>query len=258
MTLLAQTHFPGPADANARPLLIVHGLFGSARNWSAIAKRMSEHRSVVTVDLRNHGMSFHAATHSYPDLASDLAAVIEARGEGPMDVIGHSMGGKAAMTLALSAPDDIARLLVADIAPVTYTHSQLQYIHAMRAVDLSTVTRRSEAAEALEAQGVETELQSFFTQSLDLEAKRWRYNLDALEADMDKIMSFPSFETSFEGPTLFLSGGASDYVRPEARPVIKALFPGAVFAKLPKAGHWLHAERPKDFIAAANAFFNAA
>jgi pimeloyl-ACP methyl ester carboxylesterase len=251
--LLALTRYDGPPEG-ARPTLIAHGLFGSARNWNVIAQRLSQTRPVVTVDMRNHGQSFWADSHSYPDLADDLARVIDNIGAGPLDVIGHSMGGKAAMTLALQSPDRVARLLVADIAPVPYSHSQSQFIDAMRAVDLSKVKRRSEVAEALGAQGVAPELQSFFTQSLDLAGRRWRYNLDVLERDMPLILGFPDIDARYDGPTLFLSGGASDYVKPDYRPRIKELFPQARFAKLPKAGHWLHAERPRDFIATAAAY----
>lgn len=235
-------------------ILIAHGLYGSGRNWGVIAKRLSDQFRVVTPDMRNHGQSLHDDDHSYPALADDLAELIRHLG-GPMHVCGHSMGGKAAMALALSAPDLIARLVIADIAPVTYTHSQLPYIHAMRAVDLSTVTRRSEAAAQLGAQGVEPALQSFFTQSLDISAKRWFFNFDALEANMDKIMSFPALTGTFTKPTLFLTGSESDYVQTQHRAPIKALFPKARFARIPQAGHWLHAEKPDAFVGSLRAFF---
>ena len=161
------------------------------------------------------------------------------------------------MVLALKHPDLLRRLIVADIAPVTYDHSQSHQIAAMRAVDLSTVTRRSEAAEQLGQQGVEPALQSFFTQSLDVAAKEWRLNLDVLEAEMDHIIGFPEVTGTFAGPTLFLTGGNSEYVRPEHRPLIKSLFPAARFAKLPNAGHWLHAERPREFEAALRTYLDA-
>ncbi len=252
--LLALTRYDGPQEAT--PSLIAHGLFGSARNWNAIAQRLSASRPVITVDMRNHGHSFWSDSHSYDDMAADLVRVIDHLGTGPLDVIGHSMGGKAAMTLALTAPDRVARLLVADIAPVPYSHSQMQYIEAMRAVDLSAVTRRADAAAQLGAQGVAPELQSFFTQSLDVSARRWRFNLSALTRDMPKILGFPDLTGVFDGPTLFLSGGLSDYVTREARPRIKALFPKAHFAKIPGAGHWLHAEKPRAFVDTAAAFLS--
>ena len=238
------------------PLLIAHGLYGSARNWGVIAKRLSDERQVVAVDMRNHGSSPWSSDHRYRDLAADLAEVIAAFG-GKMDVLGHSMGGKAAMTLALNYPEQVNRLIVADIAPVAYTHTQLPFIKAMRAVDLDSVERRSDAEAQLATAGVDPALQSFFTQSLDLPNKRWRLNLDALADQMPEIMSFPQIEGQWDGPALFLAGAASDYVLPEHRDQIRALFPQAKFARIPGAGHWLHAEKPREFEAAARAYLNA-
>ena len=244
----------GPADAT--PLVIAHGLFGSGRNWGVIAKRLSATRPVVVVDMRNHGHSPWYDSHGYEDMARDLAEVIAPLGQ--VDLLGHSMGGKTAMVTALTHPDLIRRLIVADVAPVPYGHTQMDNIDAMEAVDLSQITRRSEAEAQLAAQGLEKTLQSFFTQSLDVPEKRWRLNLKTLRTEMPKILSFPDIDGHFDGPTLFLSGAASDYVRPEYRPRIKALFPAARFAKIPGAGHWLHAEKPREFGAAVEAFLTAA
>ena len=238
-------------------LLIVHGLFGSARNWGAIAKRMSNDRQVIAVDMRNHGTSPFAPVHDYPALAADLAAVIENHGA-PMDVMGHSMGGKAAMWLALGRPELLGRLIVADIAPVAYGHSQSHLIAAMRGLDLVGLTDRRAADAALAAQIKDPAVRAFLLQSLDLKAEppRWRLNLDALETGMDGITGWPETEglLPFEGKTLFLAGAASDYVRPVHRSLIRALFPQAVIARIPGAGHWLHAEKPREFEAALRAF----
>ncbi len=244
--------------ASARPkLLIVHGLFGSARNWGAIAKRLSDAREVIAVDMRNHGESFWADSHAYAELAQDLAEVI-AREGGPLDLLGHSMGGKAAMVLALTRPELVRRLLVADIAPVAYSHSQSHLIAAMRALPLAELESRS-AADAALAEGVsDPGVRAFLLQSLDLRAEppRWRLNLDVLEREMDGITGWPEISGQFERPVLFLSGAKSDYVLPEHRPTIKALFPNAKFAKLPGAGHWLHAEAPRPFEASARMWFD--
>lgn len=240
----------------APPVLIAHGLFGSARNWGVISKRLSDTRQVLAVDMRNHGTSPRSDSHTYAEMADDLAEVIAAHG-GQADVVGHSMGGKAAMMLALRHPGSLRKLVVADIAPVSYTHSQMPFIDAMRAVRLNEVTRRSDAEAQLDALGVERALQSFLTQSLDVSTQTWRLNLDALAQNMPHIMSFPDTDVSWSGPALFLSGGASDYVRPEHRARIKALFPQARFAKLPGAGHWLHAEDPRGFEAALRVFLDA-
>lgn len=237
------------------PLLIVHGLFGSARNWGVIAKRLSDSREVIAVDLRNHGESPWYDSHTYADMADDLAEVM-ANLPGPVDLVGHSMGGKAAMMLALTHPQHLNRLVIADIAPVAYTHTQLHFIEKMRAVDLARVTRRSEAAEQLADLGVEPALQSFFTQSLDVANQKWKLNLDALEANMPEIMTFPDVETHWDGPALFLSGAESDYVTTDNRAKIRSLFPSARFAKLPGAGHWLHADKPREFEATLRVFLD--
>ncbi len=233
-------------DERHPKLLIAHGLFGSARNWGVIAKRLSDSFHVIVPDMRNHGASPWFDTQSYFDMADDLAALLD----GPTYVVGHSMGGKAAMVMALKYPHLINKLVVADIAPVTYSHTQSQHIDAMRAVDLSGIERRSQAGETLNA-----EVRDFLLQSLDVKGKKWTLNLDVLEAEMPKIIGFPEVSGTFDGPTLFLSGGDSDYVTPEYRPVIKGLFPKARFAKLPDAGHWLHAQKPREFEATLRAFF---
>lgn len=242
---------PGPA------LLVVHGLFGSGRNWGAIARRLADARRVVTVDMRNHAGSPWADSHTYPDLAADLAAVIAAEGA-PMDVLGHSMGGKAAMRLALERPELVNRLIVADIAPVAYGHSQNHLIAAMRGLDLTGPSDRRQADARLAASVPDPGVRAFLLQSLDLRADppRWRLNLDVLEAGMDGITGWPDPAglTPFAGPALFLAGALSDYIRPEHRPLIKALFPQAKQAKIPGAGHWLHADRPREFEAAVRAF----
>ena len=235
-------------------LMIAHGLFGSARNWRVIAKRLSDSYHVVTVDMRNHGASFWHDAHSYPDLARDLTAVMD-HFDRPFHLLGHSMGGKSSMVAALTAPERIRSLIVADIAPVTYSHSQIQNIDAMKQVDLSQVTRRSEAQGQLDALGVGQVEQAFFTQSLDVAEKRWTFNLDALAQNMPQIMSFPDLGAAhYTGPALFLTGATSDYVQPEHRPQIRALFPQARFAKLTDAGHWLHAEQPRHFESAVRVF----
>jgi esterase len=239
---------PAATPTSAPPLLIAHGLFGSARNWGVIARRLSDRREVLAVDMRNHGDSPRFPTQSYADMAADLAGVIAAHG-GRADVLGHSMGGKAAMMLALTEGAMVNRLVVADIAPIAYSHDQTRHITAMRALDLSGLTSRAEADARLAAAVTDPALRAFFLQSLDLRATPpgWRINLDVLEAEMPKIIGWPQVAGHFDGPTLFLSGALSHYVLPDYRDAIRTLFPAARFAKLPGAGHWLHAEKPRAF-----------
>ena len=239
---------PAETPSTAPPLLIAHGLFGSARNWGVIARRLADRREVLAVDMRNHGDSPRHATQSYADMAADLAEVIRANG-GRADVLGHSMGGKAAMMLALTEGVLVNRLIVADIAPVAYSHDQTQHIMAMRALDLTGLTSRAEADQRLAATVTDPALRAFFLQSLDVKSSPpgWRINLDVLEAEMPKIIGWPQVAGRFDGPTLFLSGALSHYVLPEYRETIRTLFPAARFAKIPGAGHWLHAEKPRAF-----------
>ncbi len=236
-------------------LLIAHGLYGSARNWGAIARRMADSRRVVSVDMRNHGDSFRADSQTYPEMAGDLAEVIRWIG-GPVDVVGHSMGGKASMQLALTEGALVNRLVVADIAPVAYGHSQAHLAQAMRDLDLTGLTLRSEADARLSARVEDPSVRAFLLQSLDLKQQppRWRLNLDVLERDMNLVTGWPGTEGRYDGPVLFLSGAASDYVKSEDRARIKALFPNARMARIPGAGHWLHAEKPREFEAALRAF----
>jgi esterase len=239
---------PAETATGALPLLIAHGLFGSGRNWGVIARRLAERREVLAVDMRNHGASPWADVQGYAEMAADLAEVIEAHG-GRADVLGHSMGGKAAMMLALTREDLVHRLVVADIAPVAYRHDQNQNVRAMRGLDLAGVTTRAQAEARLAASVPDASLRAFFLQSLDLRAvpPRWRLNLEVLGAEMPKIVGWPDVAGRFEGRVLFLSGGASHYVLPEHRAAILALFPAARFVKIPGAGHWLHAEKPREF-----------
>ncbi len=240
------------------PLLIVHGLYGSARNWGAVARRMSAGREVITVDMRNHGQSPWHDSNSYPDMAGDLAEVIGHIGA-KVDVMGHSMGGKASMVLALNRPDLIRRLIVADIAPVAYRHDQTQFAKAMQALDLQGVATRSAADRRFAELVPDPGIRAFLLQSLDLKAAppRWRLNLDVLKAEMPKTVGFPEVSGRFKGLALFLSGAESDYVKPAYRERIKALFPAARFARIPGAGHWLHADKPRETEAAMQAFLVA-
>jgi pimeloyl-ACP methyl ester carboxylesterase len=246
-----------PGDAP--PLVIAHGLFGSARNWGVVARRLAEDRQVIAVDLRNHGDSPWFAAHSYPAMAADLAEVIAAQG-GRADLLGHSMGGKAAMVLALTEPARVGRLIVADIAPVAYGHSQMEYVRAMQAVDLTRVTRRSEADPLLAASVADPALRAFLLQSLGVEHGRaaWKLNLDVLADQMPVIMGFPEVAGRFEGPALFVTGERSDYVRDAHWPPIVEHFPAAQRVVIPDAGHWVHAEAPREFAAAVAGFLAAA
>ena len=249
---------PASGTIDRPPLIIAHGLFGSARNWGVIARRLADRRNVVAVDMRNHGTSPRADSQSYPDMATDLAEVIRSLNT-PVDLLGHSMGGKTAMQLALTDGTLLRRLIVADIAPVAYAHDQSPHIHAMRGLDLTDLTSRAEADRRLTDAIPDPGLRAFFLQSLDLKTQppHWRLNLDVLEAEMPKIVGWPGTLGQFNGPTLFLAGSESRYILPEYRDTIRALFPKARFAKLIGAGHWLHADKPREFEETVQTFLDA-
>ncbi len=256
LTLAHLEHRPEGAETQP-PLLIAHGLYGAARNFNAIAKRLATDRRVVCVDMRNHGASPWDATMTYPAMAEDLAEAVDRLAGGRAAVLGHSMGGKAAMALALTAPERVAALVVADIAPVAYAHSHRGYLEAMAAVDLSRVARRSDAEPQLAEAVPEAPLRAFLLQNLIVDAAgaRWRINIPALDQGMAALTGFPDLSgRSYPGPTLFLHGTASDYVTEAARPAIGARFPAAEIQGLAGAGHWLHAEQPEPFRAAVAAW----
>lgn len=249
---------PAQAAKTHPTLVIVHGLFGSGRNWGVIARNLATHRDVVAVDQRNHGFSPRGASQSYPDMAADLAEVLEGLAT-PVDLLGHSMGGKVVMQLALTQPALVRRLVVADVAPVAYAHDQNRHIASMKGLDLTGLTSRMEADRRLAEVEPDPSLRAFFLQSLDLKQQPpvWRLNLDVLEAEMAKIVGWPGTAGTFGGPALFLSGSESHYMKPEYRDGIRAQFPRARFAKLMGASHWLHAEKPREFEATVAMFLDA-
>lgn len=250
------------SDTALPPLLIAPGLFGSGRNWGVIAKHLSTQRRVLALDMRNHGDSFWHPAHGYGELAADLAQVIEAEGR-PCDVLGHSMGGKATMMLALTRPGLVRRIVVADMAPVPYSHgaSHGQLIAAMQALDLSGLASRAEADRRLAQTVSDPGTRAFLLQSLELREGpvRWKFNLAALAENLPAILDWPALPPGtrpFAGEALFLYGGASDYLRPDYHGAIRALFPQAEMRCIEGAGHWLHAERPRDVEAAVEEFLS--
>ena len=245
--------------AGGTPLILCHGLLGSSRNWQALAKAWGRTRRVCAVDLRNHGASPHDGAMNYPSMAADLEALIDKEG-GVADVLGHSMGGKAAMALALRSPAHVRRLIVADIAPIAYDHGFADYVEALAALDLTRITRRSEADAALEEKVPDPAIRAFLLQNLGVGAGDrpvMKPNLDVLRRCMDAITGWPKALDGLEpypGPTLFVRGGASDYVAEDGIAAARRLFSNVQVETIEGAGHWLHAEAPKAFTAVVDAF----
>lgn len=250
--------FPGPADPT--PLVLAHGLFGSGANWRGVAKRLADGRRVLVVDMRNHGRSFHDDSMSYEDLAGDLLDTLDAQDIDRADLVGHSMGGKAAMVAALTSPQRVAHLVVVDIAPVIYTHSHVPLIDAMMSVDAAALGSRKEADGALQEAIQDAMTRQFLLQSLEKTETgyRWRLNLEALKQGMGDLIGFPDLNgKTFEGPALFLHGSDSDYVQPEHRMRIERYFPNAEYAAVAQAGHWVHADQPDVLIERVQTFLEA-
>ena len=238
------------------PLLLLHGLMGSAQNWGGMAKRLGLRHRVVAMDARNHGASGHAPGMQYAALAADVAETLAARGLTRAAVLGHSMGGKIAMMLALTRPELVERLVVADMAPVRYLAPSRAYVHAMQGMALTPGMTRRDAMAALLPAVPEEGIRAFLVQNLvfDGTAPRWRVALSWIAEGMDDIEDFaPPPGARYAGETLFIRGSRSDYVLPEYMPAIAGFFPRAAHAAV-EAGHWVHADNPAAFLAALEPF----
>lgn len=238
-------------------VVILHGLFGSGRNWAGIAKQLAATRRVYLLDARNHGASPWADDMNYDDMARDVADFIAAENLDRPVLVGHSMGGKIAMTLALSAtaPSDsdlLGGLVIVDIAPVAYEVRFDNFVGAMRGLDLSAVKRRSDADAMLATAVAEPGIRAFLLHNLEARdgGYHWRINLDAIAANHRALAAFDAASSGrpHGGPTLFLCGAASDYVLPAHEGEIRRLFPTARIDRIAGVGHWLHADQPAAFI----------
>lgn len=235
-----------------QPLLLLHGLFGSATNWRSIAKALSDTCEVHALDLRNHGASPWADTMDYPAMADDVAAYLDRHALQGATVLGHSMGGKVAMALALSAPDKVARLIVADIAPRTYADTLSPFAEAMRAVDLAAAASRTDVQRQLQALLPEPAVAPFLVQNLVSRNDHfdWRVNLGAILAGMSDLAGFPPAlcERRYGGPVQVIAGALSPYVHDRSE--FQPMFPTAEVEFIDGAGHWVHADKPAAFVEA--------
>jgi len=244
------------------PVAILHGLFGSGRNWRSVAQHLAARHRVLTFDLRNHGGSPWADGMSYGDMVEDLRASFRARGIDHAALLGHSMGGKIAMLMALLHPDEVDGLVIVDIAPAANPPNLLAYIRAMRAVDLRGVTRRAEVDTRLVGAVPDPAERAFLLQNLVIgeNSTRWRLNLQAIERGFPQIVGFPDLPvgTAYRGPALFVAGARSNYIQPEHEPGIRRVFPRARITRIEGAGHWVHAEQPQAFLQVVASFLSGA
>jgi pimeloyl-ACP methyl ester carboxylesterase len=246
---MPELHFS--TSGSGKPLVILHGLFGSGKNWQSHARQFADQSQVFMIDLRNHGQSFHADEMNYSVMADDVAQLLYRLGLSNCDVLGHSMGGKVAMMLALQNPALVARLIVADIAPIAYFHHYDDLINPILALPLETIESRAQADQLLRQNIPEDQLRAFLLQNLVREATgwRWRVNWEVIQRDMEWLTGFGELppDWSIELPTLFLRGEKSDYIGEAEIEVIQQRFQDYRIETIAAAGHWLHAEKPESF-----------
>ncbi|GAA4378205.1 alpha/beta fold hydrolase [Hymenobacter koreensis] len=245
-----------------RPLVILHGLFGTLDNWQTLARRWSEHFRVIVVDLRNHGRSPHANEHTYELMSADVLGLFDQLQLGnDVTLLGHSMGGKVAMRFALDYPERLARLVVLDIAPrFSDMAHQDEILAGLNAVDLNTVQSRQEADDALAQHIRQPGVRQFLLKNLyrrEDNSFAWRPNLAVLTAEMNDIGAEISHAHPFLKPALFIRGGRSNYISTEDKlHSIPALFPNSQVETIVDAGHWIHAEAPDQVFEMVTAFTN--
>jgi pimeloyl-ACP methyl ester carboxylesterase len=234
-------------------LVFCHGLFGQGKNWTQIAKAFADRHRVTLVDMPHHGRSDWSDRFSYAEVADEVATLLDA--DEPVTLVGHSMGGKAAMLLALRHPELVDRLCIVDVSPVAYAHgSEFRgYVQAMLALDLEALASRADADEALAPAVPDPAVRAFLLQNLRREGDGWRWqpNLEVLGRDLDAVAGWPddvAGAAPYDGPVLWIAGATSPYVGDEHAAEMEALFPRARRVTVKGAGHWVHSEQPEVFV----------
>jgi len=239
-----------------KPLLILHGFLGSLDNWQSIAKELVATYQVYILDIRNHGKSFHHDRHDYASMVEDVHYFINHFGLSEVSLIGHSMGGKIAMSFALKYPHLVSHLIVVDIAPKVYEPGHEDILLALSKVNPKELKSRQEAVDIIAAYIKDPSVVQFLLKNLDRLGDGtfgWKMNLPVLIDKYKEMLAFPS-NGLFDGPTLFLKGAKSDYILPSDEDNIFSLFPNANIVSIKNSGHWVHAENPVDFIAETSNF----
>ncbi|MCZ6802925.1 MAG: alpha/beta fold hydrolase [Proteobacteria bacterium] len=243
-----------------RPIIILQGLFGSARNWQGIARVLGKDHHVIAPDLRNHGQSPHVKSMSYIEMANDVISIANQLNRDDVVLAGHSMGGKVAMTAALTNPDRISALVVVDIAPVNYSHDFKLRVDAMNSLPLQSLKTQADVEAELGKVIDEISVIQFIIQNLvrSGDGFRWRINLEQITANLDALGQFPDTlaNISCRIPALFLGGSEPEYLRSIYNTGIFQFFPAAEIIMIEGAGHWLHAEKPNEFLHEVKTFIS--
>lgn len=246
------------ALGEGKPIIILHGLFGSMDNWMTFAKSLAEHRKVYLVDQRNHGRSPHSDEFNYDAMADDLKKFIDQHKLDHPDIIGHSMGGKTAMFMAVKYPDHFNSLIVIDIAPKAYDVHHDKIIEGLKALDLSQISSREEADSKLSKHIAEPGVRLFLLKNLKRtsEGFSWRINLKAIEENLEEIGAGMEKRRYTDKPILFIRGSESNYIKDKDNITIVSLFPNSEIKTIEGAGHWVHADKPDELLKEVAHFFN--
>ena len=229
------------------PVIILHGLFGMLDNWQTIAKKLAEEYMVYIVDQRNHGRSPRMEAHNYAAMAEDLAGFMESQWIHSAHIVGHSMGGKTAMQMAMDYPDMVESLSVIDISPTASTRGHDAVFDALNSVAIETLEKRSAAQESMSVHVQEVGVIQFLLKNLTRKKEggyAWKMNLPIIEKDYERILDAIVCSAPYEEPTLFIKGGRSRHIVDADLPLMKECFPNYQMKEIPDAGHWVHAEAP--------------
>ncbi|MCF6360020.1 MAG: alpha/beta fold hydrolase [Cyclobacteriaceae bacterium] len=241
-----------------KPLIILHGLFGSSDNWISIGRSLAETRKIFLVDQRNHGHSPHSNVFTYEAMATDLKIFIEEHSINEFDLIGHSLGGKTAMLFATKYTNLVDKLIVVDIAPKQYPVHHDTILEGLKSIDLDALKSRGDADKALAPYVPILGIRQFLLKNLKRtpEGFSWKINLAVIEKDIEEVGKALPKSAMFGNPTLFIRGGMSNYIVEEDIELIHTHFPTAQLATVKGASHWVHAEKPKEFLEEVNQFLN--
>ena len=236
-------------ESNHKPLVILHGLFGSSDNWLTLGKRFAEQFHVYLVDQRNHGHSFHDSEFNYQAMANDLYSFFQDQNLNSSHLLGHSMGGKTAMEFAIQFPERIDKLIIADIGPKSYPVHHHTILEGLFAIDLNSLQSRRDADTILSEYVKEIGVRQFLLKNLTRGEKgfKWRVNLEVIADQIEEVGKGLIENSLFNQPTYFIRGGRSEYILDQDFDMIKSIFSDAQIATIPNVGHWLHAEQPEKF-----------
>jgi pimeloyl-ACP methyl ester carboxylesterase len=249
-------HFRELGKGNGQPIIMLHGIFGSSDNWLTSSRMLSEQFHTYAVDLRNHGHSPHGDEFDYPVMVQDVVGFIDDHGIADPVVIGHSMGGKVAMNLAVAHPDKVHKLIVVDIAPKPYNMEDYIFLKGLNAIPIDEVTSRQQADEILATYVEEPDVRQFLLKNLQRQSDggfKWKLNLPSMTANILNIGLPLQFEGTFEKPALFIRGSRSNYIKDDDFDRIRKIFPAAEFETL-DSGHWVPAEKPNEFVEVVTKF----